>query len=394
MNLNHTPSLPRAILVGPLPPPRNGQNMAFSMAVRFIREKQLPFTLVDLADRTSAGRANGEVTWNRLSTLMRAVSTFLTQLGRSNQVVYLTIAQTLAGFLRDSLFIWPARILGRRLILHLHGGGYLRFYRSQGKMIQTLMQLTLAKVDWFVVEGELLRDQFSFVPNADQRTVVVRNPLPDELTVEQQIRTRQPGAPLQVLYLSNLTETKGYWDVLEAVKILRQKGLDIRADFCGAFRSDPHAERYPDSDSAQSAFLATIADGLAPYVNYHGVVGGDEKRQRLLDADIFILPSYYLGEGQPVSLIEAIAFGLPVITTNYQGIPEMVDQDINGFFVEPRRPDQIAHYIELLYNDPIRYQQMSAASCMLYQERFDATATLTQLVKIIWGAAAIVTPVN
>ena len=77
-------------------------------------------------------------------------------------------------------------------------------------------------------------------------------------------------------------------------------------------------------------------------------------------AHVLILPTNYPWEGQPVSIIEALSFGLPVISTNYRSIPEQIIDHYNGYLIEYHNPDQIANAVYELVSEPDKYRQMSS----------------------------------
>jgi len=81
--------------------------------------------------------------------------------------------------------------------------------------------------------------------------------------------------------------------------------------------------------------------GLADMVQYLGFVSGDQKNQLLREADLFCFPTYYENENQPVNLIEAMAFGLPILTTRWRSLPELFPANYPGL-VNIRSPEQIA----------------------------------------------------
>jgi len=82
-------------------------------------------------------------------------------------------------------------------------------------------------------------------------------------------------------------------------------------------------------------------------VQYLGFVSGDQKNQLLRNSDLFCFPTYYQNENQPVNLIEAMAFGLPILTTRWRSIPELFPAQYPGL-VDVRSPGQIADAIESL----------------------------------------------
>jgi glycosyltransferase involved in cell wall biosynthesis len=81
--------------------------------------------------------------------------------------------------------------------------------------------------------------------------------------------------------------------------------------------------------------------GMADMVQYLGFVSGDQKNQLLREVDVFCFPTYYENENQPVNLIEAMAFGLPILTTRWRSLPELFPANYSGL-VDVRSPGQLA----------------------------------------------------
>jgi glycosyltransferase involved in cell wall biosynthesis len=87
---------------------------------------------------------------------------------------------------------------------------------------------------------------------------------------------------------------------------------------------------------------------MSDIIDYLGFVSGEQKHRLLREADLFCFPTYYENENQPVNLIEAMAFGLPILTTRWRSIPELFPVNYPGL-VEIRSPEQIARaLLELL----------------------------------------------
>jgi glycosyltransferase involved in cell wall biosynthesis len=149
---------------------------------------------------------------------------------------------------------------------------------------------------------------------------------------------------INVLFLAHCTRQKGAFDTVEAVRLANQNLaaekslLRFRLTLIGAFASD-----------AEEKELRAIVrrPDLKDVVNVLGFVSNEQKNRELLNADIYCFPSYHLAEAQPASLIEALAFGLPIVTTRWRSIPEMFPEDYPGF-VEPRSPAQVAEKLRLL----------------------------------------------
>jgi len=157
-------------------------------------------------------------------------------------------------------------------------------------------------------------------------------------TLSEADRNAAGGDPeiFRVLYLAHCTREKGLFDTIDAViaanrTLAEQKSrLRLHLTVAGGFL-DPNEERQ---------FRTAIAE-QAEAITYAGFVRDETKAKLLASSDAFCFPTYYAAEGQPVSLIEAIAHGLPIVTTRWRAIPEILPPDYAGF-VAPRSPDQVA----------------------------------------------------
>jgi glycosyltransferase involved in cell wall biosynthesis len=351
------------------------------------RARGLPHQVVDFSARRP--RADGEFSLDRVTSLVRPLGTALSLIGRRAGNVYLTNAQSWAGFLKDMVFIAAARLGGHRVVLHLKGGNYDNFYREQSHPRRFLIRRTLAQVDRLVVLGHALADIYAFVPHYRDKVVVVHNGLPEELPDWDRVQAAKASASpeIRLLYLSNMIESKGYLDVLEAARrLVHEHGLNIRADFCGEFWMISDARLYRSAEQARTDFLDRVERfALQGRVVWHGSVSGEHKRELLARAHYFILPTAYRYEGQPVSIIEAMAYGALAVATAYRAIPELLDEGRAGLFVEPRRPDQIA---DAVLRNPVGspgYQARVEAARRRCVELYSRERHVDRLIALING---------
>ena len=126
---------------------------------------------------------------------------------------------------------------------------------------------------------------------------------------------------------------------------------------------------------------------LEKRVVFHGTLLGREKQQILERAHVFVLPTYYPWEGQPVSIIEALAFGLPVIATQHKAIPGQVIHGYNGYLVQKQAPLQIANSLQHLQKEPLVWERMSNNAVQLFQQRFRREVHLEKLIPLITDQA-------
>jgi glycosyltransferase involved in cell wall biosynthesis len=143
---------------------------------------------------------------------------------------------------------------------------------------------------------------------------------------------------VKVLYLAPCTRGKGVFDTVEGVALANEKlaaeksPLRFRLTLIGEFTS-----------SAEENELRELCRqrGLQQTIECLGLVSAGRRKQALGDADLFCFPTYHRAENQPASLIEATAFGLPVVTTRWRSIPEILPKNYPGL-VDPKSPAQVA----------------------------------------------------
>ena len=268
-------------------------------------------------------------------------------------VVYHTISQSKEGFFRDFPIVILSKICGSKIVLHIHGGNYDNFYKSQNTTIQKLILKMLASANTIIVLSDGLKKMLDFAPTLKSKIKVIPNGLAWSMNDKYQTIKRLPSdsqTPIKVLFLSNLIESKGYWSVLEAIEILVNRfKINIQADFCGEFIHYDDAIRFKNASDAERHFFDFISKHqLTNHVKYHGIIEEETKKELLKNAHFFILPTQYKNEGQPISIIEAMAYSCVVLTTNYRGISEMIQPNESGIFVEYNDSNSIVEQVKKL----------------------------------------------
>lgn len=370
-----------------MPPPITGQTMAFQLICDGFQERKLPFRTINLSG-TDHTRAEGGFSFRRLAQLLKPFckASYLFFSGRRN--LYLSATQNWIGFCRDSVFILLAKVSRGRVVIHIHGGNYDGFYSSLSPLQRYVVRYVIRKVDRILILGESLRRMFDFEPGVRHKIRVVFNGLPygaGATAVEpKRLPMHTEGRP-KLLYLSNLIVSKGYLHVLEAVhKLVNDSGIDVECHFCGSFVLASDMCPYPTPEKAESDFLNRIESlGLTGHVFWHGPVSGDQKLSFLTDCHFFLLPTNYYFEGQPISIIEALAFGLVVITSPHRTIPDMIAGGEAGELVPFGHPENIAVVIESYLQEPLKYEAMSRASIDRYHDEFTREVHLDRLISCI-----------
>ncbi len=123
-------------------------------------------------------------------------------------------------------------------------------------------------------------------------------------------------------------------------------------------------------------------NNLENFVSYSESKLGLDKQIEFQNAHLFVLPSYYINEGQPVSVLEAISYGVVPLITNYRLMPQMINEN-SGMFVNKQDPECIADKIEFFINNPDVYNSFSKSSISHFNNNFTSEIYLEKLLKIL-----------
>jgi glycosyltransferase involved in cell wall biosynthesis len=275
------------------------------------------------------------------------------------------IAQNNLGFLRDCLFLIPARLIGKNVVVHLNGGYFGKFYKDASSVMRGIIRFALRRTARAVVLGDSLSDLFDgIIPR--ERVRVVPNGLEDKFAAWRNDASN--GHRSTVLFLSTLMEEKGALDVLRALPAAKERVPDIRVVFAG--------EWFRRSDREKAEQLVRDLH-LESQVEFPGAVCGPFKYELLKSADIFVLPTAYPFEGHPFVILEAMSAGLPIISTKRACIPETVRDGIEGFLLDCGDTDALAERMARLIGDERLRRQMGRAS----RERFLEQYTLDRFAE-------------
>ncbi len=300
--------------------------------------------------------------WRKLGAMLRAYAAFAGMLLRGRVGLLHVHLASRASFWRKSGFFLLAMLCRIPAILHLHGGGFARFYGEEcGPLRQRFVRFIFDRCARIVVLSEGWRQWVGSMCSNPQ-VVCLYNPvlLPPESTWD----ARRRGA---VLSLGRLGRQKGSFDLLQAAARVapRVDGLELRLAGDGDL----------DAVRAQAAQL-----GIASQVQLLGWVSGEGKQRQLALAQLFALPSYI--EGLPMSVLEAMAAGLPVLATAVGGIPEAVADGVEGFLVPPGDVDALAARLAQLLDDQALARRMGEAGRRKVESTFSSDAVLPRIERL------------
>jgi glycosyltransferase involved in cell wall biosynthesis len=358
------------LVIGPIPPPFHGVTVSTRLILESPAFQEFRLLHLDTSDRRSIANI-GKFEIGNIFLGLRHAWKYLAMLLRDRpNLVYIPISQGTGGYLRDLTFLLPARWLGIRVIVHLRGSEFRTFYQESGALMRLLIRYSLASIRRAIVLGESLRGVFAgLVP--EERIAVVPNGSEDFLAGDP-LPERPAGPTLTGLYLSNLRRRKGVLVALEAAISAMQSDPNLRFVFAGEYRFETlHARieaRRRDS-------------GLAERLLLPGVVTAIAKQRLLLESDFLLFPPI-APEGHPRVILEAMAAGLPVITTAQGAIPETVLEGVTGFIVPPGDAAAILEKIQLLTRNPDMRNRMGQAARQRFLDLYTADKANSRLAQV------------
>ena len=355
----------KALFITPLPPPIHGS----AVVSQFVKDSAL---LRDSFNcdfvNLSTSRRMDEIGKKTLAKPFRFFAAFCRTFGKllthRYNLCYLAITCHGGGFLKDMPFVLLCKLFRRKVVIHQHNKGMAQDVNRWP--YRWLLPWVYKNTRVILLSWRLYPDIEKVVPR--ENVLVCSNGIP---AVSYEYHERNNATP-RLLFLSNLMVRKGVLVLLDALKILHDKGYSFFCDFVGSETQEIGAERFSTEVGTR---------GLTDVVKYHGRKVGDEKMAFFENADLFVHPT--IDDCFPLVLLEAMQYGLPCVTTNEGGIPDIVEDGVNGLIAERHDPQSLALCIERLLNDAELRRKMGQNGLQRYQSHFTIDCFEHNFVEII-----------
>lgn len=262
-----------------------------------------------------------------------------------------------ASFWRKLLFFSMARLARIPVILHVHGGGFESFYESGSP------RTTRPMVRWMLRGCAHVLVLSSRAKAFVRRTApaVAVSVFPNPVGMPHVQRSAQPGL---ISFLGRLSDAKGVFELLDA--------------FAAVARVHPQAHLHLAGQGDDDAVREQARHlGIVDQVTLLGWIDGLAKEHLLAASSIFVLPSHV--EGMPVCVLEAMSHGVPVIVTAVGGVPDLVDDGVEGLIVRAGDVAGIASALLAMLDDPERARRMGENGKARIARQFEASLVCRQL---------------
>jgi glycosyltransferase involved in cell wall biosynthesis len=297
---------------------------------------------------------------------LRALRRFAVLLARRQRLVLHAHCAFDGGLWRDGIFVALALAVRCPVILQLHGSGFERFFDRTSASGRVIIRFLFERAACVVVASEAMRTWTRSIAR-EAHVVCVPNP------VSASSVQRQADGHQMVLFLGRLEASKGVFDLLDAVAGLRAAVPEVRLVCAG------------EGDRAAVARYAGQL-GIADAVKFTGWVGPSGKRALLEHAAVLALPSYE--ESLPMSVLEAMNAGVPVVVSPVGALPEVVVDGVSGYLVAPGDTANLRRILGKLLLDRALGERIGAAARESVRLRFSPERVLPEL-EALYAAAGL-----
>lgn len=282
--------------------------------------------------------------------------------------VFYTHMSAKGSFYRTSALVKLSQLFHVKCVVHLHGSEFKEWYNSETAAKKSEIRSMICRCGAFVVLGRKWEGYIrSIAPGAN--IVCISN----AVDIPKMIASRNKEET-HFLYMGVLIPRKGVIDLLKAIKLMsEQKNLGNWVfDIAGEGPEEENLRHFAEENQIEQ------------YVRFHGWVSGKDRDHLMKNADVLILPSYH--EGLPVSILEGIRIGLPVISTTVGDVAEAVINGENGYLVEPGNIEKLAECIRDI-TDENTWDAFSERSRQIAEQKFNIKDFYRKL-KSVWESVS------
>lgn len=322
----------RILIIGPLPLPTTGVSLANQVVYDELKKSSQFKVSVVNTSFSSFDEKLGAISFKKLWFYLKLQIYFIKVF--RNDIIYITPGQTFFGVVKYALYILSATLSRKQILQHIHGNFLGKQYHLLSGIKKKIFYFLMSQTDKGIVLSKSLRPNFE--PFIESKNIYeLKNFVIDELFFEDNVIKQKNFTDLRIVYLSNLMAEKGIFDLLESLLQLEKKSIPYSAKIAGNIALE-------NQEKAQQLF-AQLSN-----TEYIGAVGKEQKTELFKWSNVFVLPTYYTMEGQPISILEAMATGNTVFTTPHAGIPDVFKNGVNGFYVNSQDPDSITKQLEYI----------------------------------------------
>lgn len=264
---------------------------------------------------------------------------------------------------RDAVYLRTAKFFGKKVVTFIHGWDY--DVASQFEKNPSWFQRNYGKSQFIYVLCSDFKQSLKKM-KLNIPIVLTSTKVSDALVENFNIRTRE-GKIHQILFLARVEKSKGIFVTLDAFALLKAQNPNLKLSICGSGSALEEAKQY-------------VAEHDIADVIFHGNISGEQIKKQFKESDLYILPTTH-GEGMATSILEAMAFGLPIVSRPVGGVKDFFIDEKMGVLTESLCPEDYAEIISRMIGNPQSVKAMSEMNHEYAMKHFLASAVAKKYEK-------------
>ena len=289
----------------------------------------------------------------------------------NSSLVHLNPSLNFQSFIRDGLFAWQASHNQIPFIVFWHGWDK-EFAETVRKRLLFFFRTSFARADAHIVlasEFKMTLRRWGVKSPILLGTSTVDNRLIEKFNLQSKITSIKNESRIKILFLARLERAKGVFETVRALRLLIDNCISAQLTIAGDGNIRQELEAFTHS--------LQLTD---QQVHFTGYIRGENKVKAFTEHHIYCLPSY--GEGLPTSVLEAMAFGIPVLTRPVGGLADIFEDGKMGRLIQGKNPEEIAVALEQMINDRDKLAEISRYNAEYARKHFMASTVAKRLKKI------------
>ncbi|MFI5185141.1 MAG: glycosyltransferase family 4 protein [Chitinophagales bacterium] len=312
-----------------------------------------------------------------IGTLLRLIGKywkFIVEVRRGHyKLIHINPSLQRKSFYRDAGFIIIARLLKRKTLVFFHG--WRDVYEKKivaSKLKSYLFRISYAKVDKFIVLSKIFKEKLIGLGVPATKEFFIGSSVADsshlnELDLNQKFCSY--AKQVNFLFLSRIEKEKGIYIAIDAFALFSKNHPEKKACLVVA------------GDGSELVLVKEyVKNGNITGVNFLGNVSGEAKKKVLFESHVMIFPSYT--EGLPNCILEGMLYGMPIISRMTGGIPDVIEQGVNGYLSESLRPEVFADFLFFLASDKNLYETISLNNHNIAVKKYTTEKVREHILKI------------
>ena len=378
---NEEPQMLKVLVVGQTPPPYGGQAI---MIERLVNAELADVELIHVRMGFSSNMNEiGRVRLSKIVHLFAVIARIIYHRFRDGvRILYYPPAgPDRVPMIRDVIVLVSTRWLFTKTVFHYHAGGISELYDQLPRWQRWFYRRAYFGADAAIRISDLTPEDGKLLEA--KREYVIPYGIDDPragFAPADGVSAARSNDSLRILFVGILRESKGVMVLVEACGKLAARGVPFQLEIMGQWHSGEFADRVEERIRELK---------LEEHVRFLGVLTGDEKFAAFRRADVFCFPTFFNCEAFPVVLLEAMACGLPIVSTNWRGVPSIVDDGRTGFLVAPHDSDAVADRLAILADDVELRERMGRAGRAKFEREFTFSRHASRMRRVLLQTAGL-----